>query len=82
MSATIQDQEMESDMDDELKGLLEKAKGVALSPEELAESHIRMAVANGRISDGRVTVDALRSALILSAISRAVHRCAGAAENP
>jgi hypothetical protein len=49
-------------MDKELKKLLDKAKGVTLTPEELDESHIRMAVANGLISDGRVTVDALRAA--------------------
>jgi hypothetical protein len=49
-------------MDRDLEELLERTKTIVLSPEDVDESHIRMAVANGVISDGRVTVDALRSA--------------------
>jgi hypothetical protein len=56
-------------MDKELKQLLDKAKAVTLSQEELDESHIRMAVANGVISDGRVTMDALKAAQVVKTAS-------------
>lgn len=52
-------------MDKELMDLLDRAKGVTLTPEELEESHIHMAVANGVISDGRVTTDALKAAQVV-----------------
>ncbi len=48
-------------MNSELEGLLDKVRGITSTPEEIEESDIRIAVANGMISDNRVTVDALKA---------------------
>ena len=49
-------------MDEELTHLLERAKAVTLTQEQLEEHRISLAVANGYLSDSRVTTDAMRAA--------------------
>ncbi len=48
-------------MDQELAALLERARTVNPTEEELRESRIAIAAANGGYSDRRVTVDAVRA---------------------
>lgn len=49
-------------MERELLELLEKSRAVEMTEEQLEEHRIAMAVANGFLSDSRVTVDAMRAA--------------------
>ncbi len=48
-------------MDHELKALLDRAREVTPTEQELEEHRIALAVANGHYSDSRVTVDAMRA---------------------
>src|SRR5262245_15807044 len=48
-------------MDQELKELLEKAKTVKQSDEELEEHRIALAAANGTVTDSRITVDTMKA---------------------
>lgn len=48
-------------MDDELKGLLEQAKSIHLSPEEIEENRIALAAANGNLTDDRITVATMKA---------------------
>ncbi len=49
-------------MDRELQDLLEKSRAIEMTEEQLEEHRIALAVANGSLSDSRVTVDAMRAA--------------------
>lgn len=48
-------------MDQNLVQLLEKAKSVALTDEDLEEHRIALAAANGHLSDSRITLDTMRA---------------------
>jgi hypothetical protein len=48
-------------MDEELKGLLEQARSVQLSPEEIEENRIALAAANGHLTDDRITVKTMKA---------------------
>lgn len=48
-------------MDDELKALLEQAKSVKLSPEEIEDNRIALAAANGRLTDKRISVGTMKA---------------------
>lgn len=48
-------------MDEELKSLLEQAKSVELSPEEIEENRISLAAANGHLTDDRITVNTMKA---------------------
>jgi hypothetical protein len=54
--------EGDSTMDQELITLLARAREVKLTDAELEEHRIALAVANGYLSDSRVTVDAMKAA--------------------
>jgi hypothetical protein len=49
-------------MDQELKELLERARGVKLNEAELEEHRLTLAAANGHLSDSRITLDTMRAA--------------------
>lgn len=48
-------------MDQELKALLEQAKSVRLSPEEIEDNRIALAAANGTLTDDRITVATMKA---------------------
>jgi hypothetical protein len=48
-------------MDQMLAELLERAYGASMSADDVEERRIAMAVANGALSDSRITVDAMRA---------------------
>lgn len=48
-------------MDDELKGLLDRAKSVRLSPAEIEENRIALAAANGNLTDDRISVATMKA---------------------
>jgi hypothetical protein len=48
-------------MDEELKGLLERAKGVKLTNSQLEEHRIALAAANGYLSDSRITLETMQA---------------------
>jgi hypothetical protein len=48
-------------MDNELKALLEQAKSVELSAEEIEENRIALAAANGQLTDKRITVSTMKA---------------------
>lgn len=48
-------------MDNELSVLLEKARNANLSKEQLEEQRVNIAAANGRLTDGRITVDSMKA---------------------
>jgi hypothetical protein len=48
-------------MDEELKGLLDQAKSIRLSPEEIEENRIALAAANGNLTDDRITVATMKA---------------------
>ncbi|NML11444.1 hypothetical protein HHL08_15020 [Sphingobium sp. AR-3-1] len=48
-------------MDDELKALLEQAKSVKLSPEEIEDNRIALAAANGQLTDKRISVSTMKA---------------------
>jgi hypothetical protein len=52
-------------MDRELEELLERARAVNLSDKELLEQRIMLAAANGRLSDERITVEAMRASVTI-----------------
>jgi hypothetical protein len=49
-------------MDKELQELLDRARGVELTPDELEEHRIALAAANGHLSDSRITLETMRAA--------------------
>ena len=49
-------------MDRELTELLERSRSIEMTEEQLEEHRIALAVANGYLSDSRVTVDAMKAA--------------------
>lgn len=49
-------------MDERLTALLEKAKAVTLTPEQLEAQRINTAAANGNVSDSRITVQTVQAA--------------------
>lgn len=49
-------------MDQELTDLLARARGVKLTDAQLEEHRIALAVANGYLSDSRITIDAMKAA--------------------
>ena len=57
-------------MDAELKELLERSRSLSLSDAQLEEHRISLAVANGYLSDSRVTVDAMKATMTLVAASK------------
>lgn len=48
-------------MNIELNELLEKARGVTLSAQQLEEHRIALAAANGHLSDERITLDTMKA---------------------
>ena len=52
-------------MDEELKALLEAAHDSENNLQDLEEHRILMAVANGRFSDARVTVETMRAGVTI-----------------
>lgn len=48
-------------MDKELKELLERARSVKMTDEELEEHRVALAAANGHLSDSRITLDTMRA---------------------
>lgn len=59
-------------MNEELRELLERAKGVVMTEAELHEHRIAMAVANGVLSDDRVTTEAMRATVTVAVASGAM----------
>lgn len=57
-------------MDKELQELLERSKTLELTDEQLEEHRITLAVANGYLSDSRVTVDAMKATMTVVAASK------------
>jgi len=49
-------------MDHELEGLLERARSIPQTDQQLEDHRIALAVANGQISDSRITIDAMKAA--------------------
>jgi hypothetical protein len=49
-------------MDQELADLLARARSVKLTDAQLEEHRIALAVANGYLSDSRITIDAMKAA--------------------
>lgn len=54
-------------MDKELTELLDKSRGRSLSADEMEEHRIALAVANGSLSDSRITVDTMRAGITVIA---------------
>ena len=50
-----------SGMDKQLVALLEKAKSVVTTEDDLEEHRIALAAANGHLSDSRITLDTMRA---------------------
>lgn len=48
-------------MDEELKALLEQAKSVELSADQIEENRIALAAANGQLTDKRITVSTMKA---------------------
>ena len=48
-------------MDEELRGLLEQARSVQLSPEDIEQNRIALAAANGHLTDERITVATMKA---------------------
>ncbi len=57
-------------MEHELTALLERARGLSMTNEQLEEHRIALAVANGYLSDSRVTVDAMKAARTVEEAAR------------
>ena len=49
-------------MDKELAELLERARNVKLSEDDLEEHRVALAAANGNLSDSRITVETMQAA--------------------
>lgn len=49
-------------MDRELEELLERARDVKMTPEQLEEHRVALAAANGHLSDSRITLETMRAA--------------------
>ena len=49
-------------MDQELKELLERARGLEMTPAQLEEHRIALAAANGHLSDDRITLETMQAA--------------------
>ena len=52
-------------MDKELQELLDKSLGKTLSDGEMEEHRIALAVANGSLSDSRITVDTMKAGITI-----------------
>lgn len=48
-------------MDEELKALLEQARTVELTPEQVEDNRISLAAANGALTDDRITVNTMKA---------------------
>jgi len=59
-------------MDDELKALLEQAKSVELSANEIEENRIALAAANGQLTDKRITVSTMKATRTIMLADEAV----------
>lgn len=57
-------------MDKELMELLEKSRSVEMTPEEIEQHRIELAVANGSFSDSRITVETMKAGMTLVAASK------------
>lgn len=57
-------------MDRELEDLLEKSRVRNLSDEQLEEHRIAMAVANGSLSDDRITIETMKAGMTVVAASK------------
>jgi hypothetical protein len=64
-------------MDEELQDLLERARSVVLTEEELESHRVAMAAANGHLSDDRITIATMTAT---RTIMRASESAAGAEE--
>jgi len=49
-------------MDKELQELLDRARGMKLTVEELEEHRVALAAANGHLSDSRITLETMKAA--------------------
>jgi hypothetical protein len=49
-------------MDEELAKLLERARSLRMTPEQLEEHRIALAAANGHLSDSRITLETMKAA--------------------
>lgn len=56
-------------MDKELMELLEMSRKIEMSPEEIEEHRIALAVANGSFSDSRVTIETMKAGVTILAAS-------------
>jgi len=56
-------------MDKELTELLEKSRHVKMTPEELEQHRLELAVANGSFSDSRITVETMKAGMTIAAAS-------------
>jgi hypothetical protein len=57
--------EMDMDMDDDLKRLLEQAKSVVLSEDQLEAHRIAIAAANGNLSDDRISIETMTATRVI-----------------
>jgi hypothetical protein len=58
-------QQMGNSMDMELKELLERAKGIDLTPAQEEKHRVALAAANGTLSDSRITLETMQATRVL-----------------